>query len=638
MKLKDIARIADVSPSTISKIVNGKDAGISAETRERVLRIVREYHYTPYASTTAKTKTWTIGVLLRSSISLDTTLEGIIHQAQADGYATLVFNSRADRTQERKNIAALSKHKVDGIIWEPVATASLSGEPELEALAVPILKIGSYGGDESLLLPYEDAAYRITEELVSRGHRGIGCLVTPGRRSAAFLAGYRKCLFEHGMTIDDRLIFTELNDSLAARIADHSITGVISSHYRTALEFHQFMNSLRYRIPDDVSLISLKNDNREALAYPGNVKISTYTMRNADFGTYLCEKLVNSVEDKKASLHSFVQKFQLDNTATFSGPPEANQRKVVVVGSVHLDAYLRVPRLPTAGTTVKTQASTSQAGGKGVNQAVGVARLGHRAALIGNVGADSSGDLIYRAMERENVDTTYLERKPDESTGNSFIYLDRLGESMISVVSGANSSLTAASIRDRSSIFVGADCVMVQTEIPLDAVYESLRIARKNKALTILKPASCGPLSDALLGLVDILVPNRQELDDLCPGAGTLESKAEALLEKGAGAVIVTLDADGSYLRTPSSEAHFPADDVTVIDTTGACDAFISALGSYLLYGSDLDESIRIATYAAGYGVAHEGVVDAMINRASLENRVAQVEPQLLPELRAPVL
>lgn len=637
MKLKDIARIADVSPSTISKIVNGKDAGISAETRERVLKIVREYHYTPYASTTAKTKTWTIGVLMRSAISLDTTLEGIIHRAQADGYATLVFNSHTDITQEQKNIAALTKHKVDGIIWEPVAAASSAQESHLEALEVPVLKIGSYGGDESLLLPYEDAAYRITEELISRGHQGIGCLVTQGRRAAKFLSGYRKCLFEHNMTIDERMIFTELNDSLAARIADHTITGVISSHYRTSLEFHQFMDSLRYRIPDDVSLISLKNDNREALGYPGSVKISTYTMRNADFGSYLCEKLVHSVEDRGGSPHSFVQEFHLDNTATLAAPPEANQRKVVVVGSVHLDAYLRVARLPTAGTTVKTQTSTSHAGGKGVNQAVGVARLGHRTALIGNVGSDSSGDLIYRSMERENVDTTCLSRKPDENTGNSFIYLDRLGESMISVVSGANSTLGAADIRDRASTFIGADCVMVQTEIPLDAVYESLRIARKNNALTILKPASCGPLSEAMLELVDILVPNRQELDDICPEPGTLEEKAGMLLEKGAGTVIVTLGAGGSYVRSPVAEAYFPAEEVTVIDTTGACDAFISALGSYLLYGCDLHDSIRIATHAARYSVAHEGVIDALINRNTLESRVAQVEPQLLPELRAPI-
>lgn len=207
---------------------------------------------------------------------------------------------------------------------------------------------------------------------------------------------------------------------------------------------------------------------------------------------------------------------------------------------------------------------------------------------------------------------------------------------MISVISGANNALTAAQIRDRATAFGAADCVLVQTEIPLDAVYESLRIARRNNALTILKPASCGPLSEAILELVDIVVPNRNELDDICPEGDTLEEKAELLLAKGTGIVIVTLGANGCYLRTPDTQGHFPARDVSVIDTTGACDAFISALGSYLLYGCDLQEAIRIASYAAGYSVAREGVIDALISRDTLENRVAQEDPQLLPEVRVP--
>ena len=55
MNIKEIAELAGVSPSTVSKIMNHKDETISSETRERVLKIVKEYNYTPYAS--AKTPT-----------------------------------------------------------------------------------------------------------------------------------------------------------------------------------------------------------------------------------------------------------------------------------------------------------------------------------------------------------------------------------------------------------------------------------------------------------------------------------------------------------------------------------------------------------------------------------------------------
>lgn len=126
MNIKEIAHLAGVSTSTVSKIVNQKDESISSETRERVLKIVKEYNYTPYASATASpAKTWILGILLRSSVSLDSTLDGIIQTAQSNGYSTLVYNSYSDMEQELKNITSLCKNNVDGIIWEPVSKESL---------------------------------------------------------------------------------------------------------------------------------------------------------------------------------------------------------------------------------------------------------------------------------------------------------------------------------------------------------------------------------------------------------------------------------------------------------------------------------------------------------------------------------
>ncbi|RFT41861.1 hypothetical protein CG396_04555, partial [Bifidobacteriaceae bacterium N170] len=85
MNIKDIARLSKVSASTVSKIVNSKDDSISSETRERVLSVIRQYHYTPYAKISSQSKTWHIAVILRSSISFDTTLDGIIQTAQQSG-------------------------------------------------------------------------------------------------------------------------------------------------------------------------------------------------------------------------------------------------------------------------------------------------------------------------------------------------------------------------------------------------------------------------------------------------------------------------------------------------------------------------------------------------------------------------
>ena len=103
MNINEIAKMAGVSPSTVSKVVNHRDASISASTRNRVLKVVRQYHYTPYAKSRAA-KTWMLGVVFRSSISLDSTIDGILSSAQENGYSTLVFSSKASEEQEKKNM------------------------------------------------------------------------------------------------------------------------------------------------------------------------------------------------------------------------------------------------------------------------------------------------------------------------------------------------------------------------------------------------------------------------------------------------------------------------------------------------------------------------------------------------------
>ena len=458
MNIRDIARIAGVSTSTVSKIVNGKDSSISEETRKKVLTIVKEYHYKPYASASQRTRSYTIGVLLRSPISFDSTLDGIIQAAQNAGYATDAYNSYSDPERELKNIAAICGRNVDGVIWEPATPDSLAYASQFPE-STPLLTIGPNGGDQSLLLPYKEAAYKLTSELIERGHQHIACLMTKGRRTQDFLEGFRSCLFDHQLPYSDDLVYYDLNDSLPGKIGSRDITGFVSSHYRRALEFTQMISPLHYRLPEDASLVSIKNDTAEALAYPGNTEISTYTIRNSDFGAYLCEKLIAQIEHDKEQHPSFVQDFHLDNTSTIAAPPTSAIKHVLVVGSINIDHYLSVPRLPHIGGTVSTKSAARYPGGKGVNQAIGAAKLGHRVTLIGNVGVDNGSDYIFKAMEQHGVNTAGVRRCAGEDTGSSFIFLAPNGESVIAILSGANASLTPDDITSNERLFDNAGSV-----------------------------------------------------------------------------------------------------------------------------------------------------------------------------------
>ena len=232
MNIKEIAQLAGVSPSTVSKILNQKDESISQETRERVLKTVKEYHYTPYACVSPPQKTWTIGILLSVSPSFDPALNGIIQIAQTNGYSTLVYNSYSDAEQELKNITSLCKNNVDGIIWEPVNKQSLEYASYIQEKNIQFLTVGKNGGDSSLVLPYEEFAYLLTQELIDAGHRNIACILKEGRRVSPFLKGYKRSLFDNQITLDDELIFYEFSDTLLHKINQHEISGIICSHYQ----------------------------------------------------------------------------------------------------------------------------------------------------------------------------------------------------------------------------------------------------------------------------------------------------------------------------------------------------------------------------------------------------------------------
>ncbi|HJC34566.1 MAG TPA: LacI family DNA-binding transcriptional regulator [Candidatus Mediterraneibacter faecipullorum] len=630
MNIKEIAQLAGVSTSTVSKIVNQKDSSISKETREKVLRIVKEYNYTPYSSAAVSThqKTWTLGVLLRSSISFDKTLDGLIQTAQAKGYTAIVCNSCSDSEQELKNITSLCKNKVDGIIWEPVCDQSLENAFHIEKKNIPYLTLGPSGKKDRISLPYEEFAYRLTRELIKNGHKNIACLLTKGRRTSDFLSGYKKCLFENHLTLNEDFIFYEFTESLIYKINTHQISAIVSSHYQKALEFYQLMNSLHYRIPEDFSLISLKNDTSETLVFPD---ISTYTVSNTDFGAFLCEKLINQIEKNDTDEISFSQKFQLDSTSTIGSPYTFNSAKITVVGSINMDVYLNVPQLPHTGKTVSTSVFSVYPGGKGINQAIGAARLGHHVSLIGNVGSDMDSDQIYQTLNENGVDTSGVKRCTQADTGKAYIFVDSVGDSMISILTGANALFTPQDIRKRKHLFENTGYCLIQSEIPPDTLMEACQIAHEHNAKTIVKPSACSSMTWEMLSMIDIIIPNEDELFELCSKYyPSMEAQAASMLECGIQVVIVTLNERGCYVKTKDWDEYFPAVHFPAIDKTGASDAFISAFASYLLYGYELKSAVKIATYAAGFCISREGVLPALIDRSSLESYINQNEPGLL--------
>lgn len=626
MTIKEIAELAGVSISTVSKIMNHKDSSISAETRERVLKLVKEYNYAPYSNTmNGNIKTFILGVLLRSSVS-NLTLNGIIEAARTLGYTVLVADSAGSLDQESKGITTLCRHSVDGVLWEPVCADSLRYADGFRTLNIPWLCFNSWQVKNACNIDFEQMAYLATAQLLASRHTEIGCLLSDGTRSDSFLTGYRRCLFDAGITFQENMVFHDISEVLLNKITNHSITAIVNSHFSNALRLYGSLSGLHYHIPLDVSLLSLRDDARESTVFP---QISTFTIPHFLFGKHLCNRLIKLIEHPKEASDPFIMEPVLNNQTTISIPFDQQTKKLTVVGSINVDNYLKMDDLPTTGKATITSTSSIYPGGKAINQAIGASKLGAQVAVIGNVGNDVDSDRIFTSLQEHSIDSGGVRRCSDVLTGKAYIFVQQDGDSMISILSGANGYLSPEDIQRNERLFENSSYCLVQTEVPQETVVAACQMAHKYGTKTILKPAACTALQDQLLAHVDILVPNFDEITVLCP-TGTLREKADFFLASGVDTVIITLGQEGCYVKNREWEETFPAAHFLSVDNTGAGDGFICALAVYLQNGYELKSALRIATYAAGFSTTREGVVPALIDKNTLESYIRRVEPELL--------
>ena len=301
---------------------------------------------------------------------------------------------------------------------------------------------------------------------------------------------------------------------------------------------------------------------------------------------------------------------------------------VLVVGSANVDLVVTAPRMPAPGETVVGTGFATYEGGKGANQAVAVARLGGRVALLGCVGDDPYGAGLRKALVSAGVDTTGLRTRSGVPTGVAVITVDAAGENSIVVVPGANATLTPEDVLDARDLLAGSAVVLVQLETSLEAVSETLRLSRELGKVTVLNPAPAQPVPEELLGLATFLTPNRSELETLSGKAvrdvSDAELAAAVLLEKGAQNVVTTLGEAGALYLGAGSRRHVQAFPVNPVDTTAAGDAFNAAFAVALARGVSLADALVFANAAGALATTVAGAQPSLPALEAVEKLVGR--------------
>ncbi|EST53299.1 ribokinase [Brevibacillus panacihumi W25] len=292
---------------------------------------------------------------------------------------------------------------------------------------------------------------------------------------------------------------------------------------------------------------------------------------------------------------------------------------IVVIGSLNMDIVVEANRPPALGETVMGEQIHFIPGGKGANQAVALARLGAKTAMIGTVGNDSFGEDLLRAMNREGIDVAGVKTVQDGHTGVASIVLAE-GDNQIIVVPGANAACLPMDLEAQTAKIAAADAVLLQLEIPLETVLHAAKTAKSLGKTVVLNPAPARPLPDELLQHVDVLIPNESELLILAEEKGQgLEAAMRSLQKKGVRIVVTTLGAKGAAFLTEEESGVVPSHQVPVVDTTGAGDSFNAGFSYALASGKSVRDAVAFATKVAALAVTRLGAQAGMPTLAQVE-------------------
>ena len=283
--------------------------------------------------------------------------------------------------------------------------------------------------------------------------------------------------------------------------------------------------------------------------------------------------------------------------------------KVLCFGSLNIDHTYQVERFLKPGETASAASYALHAGGKGLNQAIALARAGAEVHMAGCVGAD--GEMLLEFMRASGVHTDFVETV-SAPTGHAIIQVDDSGQNCILICHGANAAVTQAQVDQTLAHFSAGDVLLLQNEISGIGY-----IAWKAKSLGMELWVNPSPVTEELLrgGAVDLadwLVVNELELAALT-GIEDVPRSVQRFMERyPQKKLVLTLGGQGSLFAGNGAVLRQSAVPVTAVDTTGAGDTYLGYFLAVYLRTHSPETALEMAAKAAAIAVTRSGAAEAI--------------------------
>jgi ribokinase len=190
------------------------------------------------------------------------------------------------------------------------------------------------------------------------------------------------------------------------------------------------------------------------------------------------EKITISLNNVNTKINSTQKSFRVLNQEIEK--KISGKKKILFIGSTGCDLIINLSKMPKTGETVLGNKFTQKIGGKGISQAIAAARLGAEVAFLGANGDDACGENNKKYLEKNNI-KHYLKVVPKMNTQISTIMVDDEGQSIITIIPGANNFVDEEQIDENEKIINEYDIIVLQLEIPIETVEYIIDIAYKKK-------------------------------------------------------------------------------------------------------------------------------------------------------------
>lgn len=316
IKLKDIAKEANVSITSVSLVLNNKPCRICSEKKELIKKIAKDNNYTPNINVRSliTNETKTLGLIIPDieNIFFSRLTKTIETYCRQFGYALIIVNSNDEYKEDLYLLDLLLARGIDGL-FITISNSAYNNKEEvclnLKKLTIPYIMIDRVFDELNCNQVYFDnvkGSYIATKHLIENGHSKISCIINSiySKNTVSRFEGYKKAMQEHGLEIKKNYIIEgdyrmQSGYNTGDMIIKNHTTAVFVTNDMMTLGLLKRLSEKDIKVPEHLSIVSYDNLLNDFILGPG---ITSIDQNISNLGKTACDLMLSLLKNEETEI------------------------------------------------------------------------------------------------------------------------------------------------------------------------------------------------------------------------------------------------------------------------------------------------------------------------------------------------